>query len=337
MLERLVAERGVLLLDGGIGTGLFRRGLETGDSPEIWNVDRPAQVLDLHREFVDAGSDIILTNSFGGNRFRLALHDASDRVGEFNTAAAGLARQAALAAGRHVLVAGSIGPTGELLEPVGSLSEADGQAAFAEQALALAAGGVDLLWVETLSSAEELRAAVAGASVAGLPVVATMSFDTNGRTMMGLTPDAALSQARLLATPPAAFGANCGIGPAQLVATIMGFSRLSRGGDILVAKGNCGIPEYRDGHIHYSGSPEIMADYAVIARDAGARLIGGCCGTGGEHLKAMRQALDHLPRGTMPEIEEVERRLGPMTPPAAAAADKQRDRSQRRRRRPTAD
>lgn len=332
-LESLVEARGVFLLDGGIGTGMFRRGLETGDSPEVWNIDKPARVIDLHREFVDAGSDVILTNSFGGNCFRLALHDASARVNELNEAAARLARQAAdNALGRKVLVAGSIGPTGEILEPVGTLSEADAEEAFAEQAQALANGGVDLLWVETLSSSEELRAAVAGASRVGLPVVATMSFDTNGRTMMGLTPDAALSLARGLASPPAAFGANCGIGPAQLVATIMGFSRLARGGDLLVAKGNCGIPEYRDGHIHYSGSPEIMADYAVIARDAGARLIGGCCGTSGEHLRAMRRALDEVPQGAMPTIEEVEQRLGSMTPPAEAAADKQRDRSSRRRR-----
>lgn len=329
-LTELLAERGCLLLDGGMGTGLFARGLETGDSPELWNADYPERVLDLHREFAQAGSDIVLTNSFGANRYRLKLHDLAARCGELNKAAVQIARRAADEAEQKILVAGSMGPTGELLEPVGPLSADDATDAFAEQALALTEGGADILWCETLSSEEELRAAISGAATTSLPIVATMSFDTNGRTMMGLTPDAALAIAH--DEPVAAFGANCGIGAAQLVATILGFSRLARADDILVAKGNCGIPEFRDGSIHYSGTPEIMADYAIMARNAGAKLIGGCCGTRGEHLKAMREALENTGPDSPPEIEEIEAKLGPITTPQRASEYKQRDRSSRRRR-----
>ncbi|MEZ5845307.1 MAG: betaine--homocysteine S-methyltransferase [Geminicoccaceae bacterium] len=332
-LQDLLENERVLLADGGMGTALFRRGLETGDCPELWNIDHPDRVADVHREFVEAGSDIILTNSFGGNAMRLKLHAAQDRVAELNAAAARIARSVADMAGRTVLVAGSMGPTGEILEPVGSLSIGDATAAFADQAIALKQGGADLLWCETLSSAEEMEAAIAGASRAGLPVVCTMSFDTNGRTMMGLTPDAALAHTRTLASPPVAFGANCGIGPAQLLGSILGMGRLAHAGDILVAKGNCGIPEYRDGHIHYSGTPDIMATYAVMARDAGAAIIGGCCGTGGVHLAAMRKALDTMPKGPLPGIDAIEAQLGAITTPTDAAESHKRDRDGRRRRR----
>lgn len=329
-LRTLLAERQVLLADGGMGTGLFRRGLETGDSPELWNVDHPERVTDVHREFVAAGSDVILTNSFGGNAFRLKLHGAEGRVRELNMAAARAARAAAEEAGRQVLVAGSIGPTGEILAPVGTLDPADAEAAFAAQAAALAEGGVDLLWVETMSAAEELTAAVRAASATGLPVCATMSFDTNGRTMMGLTPDAALALAHSLDPAPAGFGANCGIGPAQLLATLLGFSRFERQGEVIIAKGNCGIPEYRDGAIHYTGTDAIMADYAVLARDAGARIIGGCCGTTGTHLAAMRRALDTVEPGPLPDVARIEQLLGPVAAPATdpvAAPQRERRRS----------
>lgn len=329
-LQELLASHGVLLADGGMGTGLFRRGLETGDSPELWNVDHPDRVIDVHREFVAAGSDLILTNSFGGNAFRLKLHGAEGRVRELNMAAAKAARAAASEAGRPVLVAGSIGPTGEILAPVGTLDPAEAEAAFAAQAAALAEGGVDLLWVETMSSAEEVTAAIKAASAFGLPVSATMSFDTNGRTMMGLTPEAFLTLARSLDPMPAGFGANCGIGPAQLLATLLGFKGLGRQGPVLIAKANCGIPEYRDGAIHYTGTEAIMADYAVLARDAGARIIGGCCGTTGTHLAAMREALDTVEPGPLPDMARIELLLGPIKAPATdpvAAPPRERRRS----------
>ena len=314
-LHELLSSKGVLLADGAMGTSLFARGLATGDSPELWNLDHPDRVRAVHRGFIEAGSDLILTNSFGANRCRLALHGAAGRVGELNRAAAGLARAEADRAGRKVLVAGSIGPTGEIFQPIGALPQADGTAAFAEQAAALAEGGADLLWIETISAAEELEAAVAGAAPTGLPIVATMTFDTHGRTMMGLTPAAALALRAGLASRPTGFGANCGIGPASLVESVLGLARAADPGDLIVAKGNCGIPRYQDGHIHYDGTPAVMADYACLARDAGARIIGGCCGTTPAHLIAMAEALATRPAGPAPDRATIEARLGPLPTP----------------------
>src|SRR4051794_17359135 len=185
-----LASRPWLLADGATGTNYFQMGLVSGDAPELWNEEHPDRVRSLHRRFIEAGADIVLTNSFGGNRHRLKLHNAQDRVREINMAAAKNARAEADRADRPVYVAGSIGPTGEIFQPVGTLSHEEGVAAFAEQAMALKEGGVDVLWIETMSSEEELRAAVEGAAKAELPIVTTMSFDTNGRTMMGITPKA---------------------------------------------------------------------------------------------------------------------------------------------------
>lgn len=308
-LREMLADRPALLADGGMGTGLFAQGLVTGDNPELWNVDHPDRVRAVHAGFVAAGSDIVLTNSFGGNRYRLKLHGHQDRVRELNLAAARVARSAAETAGRRVLVGGSIGPTGEILAPLGPCEPADAEAAFAEQARALAEGGVDILWIETMSAAEEVAAAVRGAAVAGLPIVTTLSFDTGGRTMMGITPRDAVGMAAGLPVRPVAVGANCGVGPNQLLATILAM-READDDAILIAKGNCGIPEFRDGLIHYTGTPEIMATYARLARDAGARVIGGCCGTTAEHLAAMRRALDTTPPGPVPDIAAIELALG---------------------------
>jgi methionine synthase I (cobalamin-dependent) len=305
----LLKSRAWLLADGATGTNYFQMGLTSGDAPELWNFDHPDRVRSLHRRFIDAGADIILTNSFGGNRYRLKLHDSQDRVREINMAAAGNARAEADAADRPVVVAGSMGPTGEIFEPVGTLPHDDGVAAFAEQALSLKEGGVDVLWIETMSSREELAAAAEGAKAAGLPIVTTMSFDTNGRTMMGITPAAFAALADTLAVKPAAIGANCGTGAAELVATVLGITAATPD-TIVVAKGNCGIPQYLDGHIHYDGTPELMADYACIVRDAGARIIGGCCGTSPEHLAAMRQALEAHSPGSRPSVDLIEQRLG---------------------------
>ena len=165
----LLARRRCLLADGATGSNLFEMGLISGDAPELWNVDHPDRIKLLHQRFVDAGADIILTNTFGGTRYRLKLHKAEDRVRELNRTAAQLARSVADASGREIIVAGSMGPTGEILEPLGPVSSADASAAFAEQAVALAEGGADVLWIETLSSREELEAAIEGARAAGLP------------------------------------------------------------------------------------------------------------------------------------------------------------------------
>ena len=219
--EQIFATRDWLLADGATGTNLFHAGLETGYPPELWNVEYPDRVTTLHASFIAAGADIILTNSFGGTSFRLKLHQAENSVNALNLAAAGLARQAADAADKPVLVAGSMGPTGELFQPLGALTADAAEQAFAEQALALAEGGADLLWIETMSSLEEVEAAVKGARRTNLPVAATMTFDTAGRTMMGVTPAAYTEFATSLGLD--AFGANCGIGPAELLDSVHKF------------------------------------------------------------------------------------------------------------------
>src|SRR3954447_8138858 len=214
-----LASRPWLLADGATGTNYFPMGLVSGDAPALLNIEQPDRVRSLHRRFIEAGADIILTNSFGGNRHRLKLHNGQDRVREINMAAARNARAETDAVRRTVYVGGSIGPTGEIFEPIGALSHEEGVEAFAEQAQALKEGGVDVLWIETMSSEEELRAAVEGAARAGLPIVTTMSFDTNGRTMMGITPAQFGSLAASLPAQPAAIGANCGVGASELIAT----------------------------------------------------------------------------------------------------------------------
>ncbi len=315
-LSALLAERPWLLADGATGSNLFDRGLLSGDAPELWNTQYPERIADLHRSFVEAGADIILTNSFGGTRHRLKLHQAEHRVAELNEAAARLARGEADRGGRTVLVGGSMGPTGEILEPIGPLSIEAAQASFAEQAAALARGGVDMLWIETMSSVEETEAAVAGARTTGLPVVATLSFDTNGRTMMGITPAdlAGLQRKHHLD----ACGSNCGVGPSELVACIVNLASAADPAAILVAKANCGIPRYVDGAIRFDGTPELMAEYARMSVDAGARIIGGCCGTTPEHLRTMRAALESHVRRPSPDLATIEARLGGISTGATA-------------------
>jgi methionine synthase I (cobalamin-dependent) len=323
-LTSLLAQRPWLLADGATGSNLFDSGLQSGDAPEMWNAVHPDRIAGLQRAFVEAGADIILTNSFGGTRYRLKLHKAAERVAELNEKAAQIARGVADRAGRVVLVAGSMGPTGEILEPLGPLSIDDARDAFAEQAAALARGGADILWIETMSSVEETEAAVAGARTSGLPVVATLSFDTNGRTMMGITPSelAGLHRKHHIA----ACGSNCGVSPSELVASIVNLAAASDPSAILVAKANCGIPQYVDGALRFNGTPELMAQYACLSLDAGARIIGGCCGTTPEHLRVMRRALESHVRGPKPDLAAIEARLGAISTGAKAQLRGEMDR-----------
>ncbi|MEM1332326.1 MAG: betaine--homocysteine S-methyltransferase [Actinomycetota bacterium] len=299
ILHELLAERGVLLLDGAMGTELFARGLESGGAPELWNVDHPDRVEAVHRSYIEAGSDVVVTNSFGGTGFRLKLHDLQDRAVELNEAAARVARTAADRAERRVVVAGSMGPTGELLEPMGTMTPATCAAAFAEQAKGLDAGGADVLWIETMSHLDEIAAAVDGArSVSALPICATLSFDTAGRTMMGVTGTDAV--VRLAELGVDAVGANCGNNLADNEAA-MAQMRTANPDILLITKSNAGMPEWRGTELHYSGSPEVMAAHAHRQREAGVQLIGACCGSGPDHVALMRQVLD----GTVepPEVE----------------------------------
>lgn len=308
-LGRLLSERGYLLADGATGTTLFNMGLMSGDAPELWNVDHPDRIKTLYEGAVEAGSDVFLTNSFGGNASRLALHSAQSRVRELNKAAAEIGREVADRAGRPVIVAGSVGPTGDILEPVGTRSIAEASEMFEEQGAALLEGGADVLWVETISSKEEMLAAADAFARINAPWCGTMSFDTAGRTMMGVTSEQFATFIQGLPNPPLAYGANCGVGSSDLLRTVKGIASASEG-QCLIAKGNAGIPRYEEGHIHYDGTPELMAEYAVMARNCGAKIIGGCCGTTPDHLRAMRAALDSRAQASAPTLEEIESALG---------------------------
>lgn len=308
-LSTILTDRNWLLADGATGTNLFNMGLEAGEPPELWNTDHRDRITTLYKGAVDAGCDLFLTNTFGGNASRLTLHDAQDRVFELNQVGAEIGREVADASGRKVIVAGSVGPTGEIMAPMGALTHERAVEMFHEQAEGLKAGGADVLWLETISAPEEFKAAAEAFSLADMPWCGTMSFDTAGRTMMGVTSTAMVKLVNKLPNPPVAFGANCGVGASDLLRTVLGMKQ-SVPTRPLIAKGNAGIPKYHDGHIHYDGTPELMADYAVLARDCGATVIGGCCGTTPEHLRHMREALETRPRGDAPSLANIAEVLG---------------------------
>ncbi|MDQ0396172.1 betaine--homocysteine S-methyltransferase [Labrys monachus] len=328
-LTDLLAQKPVLLADGATGTNLFEMGLMSGDPPEIWNIEHPDRILALHQSFVDAGADIILTNSFGDNRRRLALHKLDGRVKELNAIAARNARKVADGAGRPVVVAGSVGPTGDLFVPLGPLTEEDAVEIFAEQIEGLKEGGADVIWIETMSAAEEMRAAAKAAVKVGMPYTVTASFDTAGKTMMGIPPASMPGVAADIDPRPVAVGANCGVGASDLLVSILSMTEADPDA-VIIAKANAGIPQFHGDHIHYSGTPELMAEYARLAVDAGARIIGGCCGTSPAHLAAMRQAIDSHQRAERPDTAKVVAEIGPLVAPPKAASSE--DPARRRRR-----
>ncbi len=311
-LSELLKTRPWLMADGATGTNLFAMGLEAGEPPELWNFDHPDRIRALHQGFVDAGSDIILTNSFGGTRYRLMLHNHQDRAFELNKRAAELAREVADAADHPVVVAGSVGPTGEIFEPVGTLSMADAVTAFEEQIKGLMEGGADVIWAETISSEEEISAIAQACKNLDAPLCATLSFDTAGRTMMGITSTGYAQLKDELASPLVAFGANCGTGAPDLLRTVLGLSAASSD-SVVIAKSNAGIPKYVEGLIEYDGTPELMGVYACLALDAGARIIGGCCGTKPEHLRAMKAAMEAHTPSERPALEVIASRIGPFS------------------------
>ena len=311
-LTELLATRSVVLADGATGTNYFQLGLESGEPPELWNVDRPEIVAGLHQRFVDAGADIILTNTFGCNRNRLGLHHADDRVFELAKAAAAIARGVADPAERPVVVAGSVGPTGELFAPLGALTHEAAVAAFREQIEGLVAGGADIAWIETMSAPEEVRAAATAAIEVGIPYTATCSFDTAGRTMMGLMPDHLGDVFGGLPVKPVAYGANCGVGAPDILASLLDVTAVDPAATA-ICKGNCGVPRFEGTEIVYSGTPELMGRYAALAVDAGARIVGGCCGTTPDHLAAMRAAIDAPRRGERPTLATIIDEVGPLT------------------------
>jgi len=293
-LEGMLNERRPILLDGGMGTSLYQAGIEPGVAPDEWNLTHPEVIRGIHRAYIEAGSQVILTNTFGGSRFRLEFNDLGDRVADVNRIGAQLARAEADAAGHEVLVAGSMGPTGELMEPYGALTRAGAREAFAEQAAALVEGGVDLLWIETMSDLDEVEAAVEAArDVCDLEVATTLSFETKVHTMMGVSPTQAIERLRNLGL--VAIGANCGTGSPDAEKAIEAMRAVDS--DVaLIAKPNAGLPQHSNGEIVYSeGAPE-MAEHARTLSDLGASLIGGCCGSTPDHLRAMAVTLGIVSR-----------------------------------------
>ena len=278
-----------VILDGAMGTNLFKEGLISGDCPETWNIKNPEKIFGIHKGFIDAGSDIIITNTFGGNSFRLKLHQLESKVKELNRAGVEIARKCA---GNTNYVAGSIGPTGEILEPLGNLSYDLAVKSFSQQSKELFEGGVDILWIETFSDLKEVKAAIEGSIPTGLPIVVTMSFDTSGKTMMGVSPNDFVTfikkQKNIFA-----YGANCGLGFDELLQTVGEMQ--NAGGNNIVAKSNCGIPVFHDGSIKYNSTEKNLIDFAVKARNMGALFLGGCCGTEASHIKKIKDILNTSP------------------------------------------
>jgi 5-methyltetrahydrofolate--homocysteine methyltransferase len=288
-LLELIGDRELVLFDGGTGTVLQSRGLDDGSAGELWNVERPDVVRRLHEEYAEAGATFLTTNTFGGTRPRLAMHGLADRVEELNQAGAEIAAE--VACRYHAFVAGDLGPTGELLAPLGTLEPAQAQAIFEEQLGGLTRGGIDVVVIETMSDLGEVESAVAAARAVAsrLPVIATLSFDTNLRTMMGVTPAAAMR--RLATLGVEAVGANCGRGPDDME-TIAAELAAARTGDVaIVAQSNAGLPHLVGDRFEYDASPQAMARHAARLRDIGVDLIGACCGSTPGHLAAMRSAL----------------------------------------------
>jgi 5-methyltetrahydrofolate--homocysteine methyltransferase len=288
--QHLIAAGRPLVADGAMGTNLVESGLGEGEPTGLWNVDQPTKVRRVHRDFIAAGADIILTNSFVCNRYSLTLYGLSHRADELTRAAADNARAEADGADRPVVVGGSIGPSGQMLEPLGELSFDDACACFREQAAVMAEHGVDVFWIETMSDLEEVRAAVEACrqAAADMPVAATLSFDRGGRTLMGTTPEQAVDTLGSLGVE--AMGSNCGSGLEEMKEVIARM-HAARPSVPLIAKANAGLPRVEGEVAVYDATPENMAAYALAVHQRGASIIGACCGSRPEHLRAMTRAL----------------------------------------------
>ncbi|MEK9665077.1 MAG: homocysteine S-methyltransferase family protein [Candidatus Nanopelagicales bacterium] len=279
-----------LLGDGAMGTTLQDRGNDAGDPPELWNIEHADVVTTIFEEYADAGARLLTTNTFGGTRARLQMHGLEDRVEEINRAAAQLARAVADTHG-DVFVLGDVGPSGELMEPMGDLTPQAAQDMFAEQIRGLVAGGVDAILIETMSDLSEVEAAItaARAEAPGLPVLATLSFDTNLRTMMGVSP--ALAVTTLDALGVDVIGANCGRGLDEMRLIADQLVEARPDGVRLMIQSNAGLPRLQGDSFVFDGTPEEMAKFAVQMRELGFDIIGACCGSTPTHIAAMRAAL----------------------------------------------
>ena len=288
-LAQLLQGRSLAMFDGGMGTLLQDSGLDAGNPGELWNVENPEAVRRIHEAYAEAGATFLTTNTFGGSRPRLDLQGLGDRVEELNRAAAQIAREVADAHG--LLVAGDLGPTGELLEPMGTMTPDEAREIFEEQLRALVSGGIDVVLIETMSDLTEVEAAVAAArNVApDLPIITTLSFDTNLHSMMGVSPGQAVTTLGALGVD--AVGANCGRGPGEMEAIADALVAARPPGLLLIAQTNAGLPQLVGDHFEYDAPPQELADHAIRLHDAGIDLIGACCGSTPQHVRAMYDAL----------------------------------------------
>lgn len=297
-LRKRLAEPGIIILDGATGTQLQNMGLPAGVAPEAWNLDNPEAVEAHYRAYLEAGSEAVLTNTFGGTRPRLDMEGRGDQTREINVAAARLARAVA---GDGKFVLGSVGPTGLLMEPMGELTYDKAVVYFAEQAAALAEGGADGIHIETMSDLSEAKAAIVGAHQATtLPVTVTMSFDMHGRTMMGVRPEDAVKE--LWAMDVLAVGVNCGRTLEENLKAVTAM-RTAAPDVTLIAKPNAGLPRMEDGiEAVYDVTPQIMADYALKFGEQHVKMLGGCCGSNPGHITALKETLKDF---TPPPLAEV--------------------------------
>jgi 5-methyltetrahydrofolate--homocysteine methyltransferase len=289
-LLRALSQPGTLIADGATGTMLQKAGLEPGTAPERWNLEHPEAVCDLHKSYLLAGADLILTNTFGGSKVRLEMDGLGEQVFEINLAAARLAREAAGTA----IVLGDVGPTGSLLEPYGSLSFDEAVSSFMEQIRGLNEGDVDALLVETMSDLNEAKAAIQAArNICTLPLIVSFSFDTHGRTMMGLKPSTAAQE--LMKESVDVIGANCGLTLSDTLTAVREMKAAAPEA-VILAKPNAGLPRTKrdtdDGEdLVYDVTPKVMADYAKMFIDEGVKIFGGCCGSSPEPIRAIAGAI----------------------------------------------
>jgi 5-methyltetrahydrofolate--homocysteine methyltransferase len=285
-LRERLAQPGILIADGATGTQLQKAGLPVGAPSELWVLENPDGVRALHRSYFAAGSDVVLTDTFGGSRLKLEKNGLGDKVDEINCTAAQLARAEA---GEQRLVLGDMGPTGLLMEPLGPLSEEEAVKAFAEQAAALAKGGVDGIVIETMSDLNEAIAAVKGARQAtDLPIIVTMSYESHGRTMMGVKPAKAAKELTALGVD--VIGANCGRTLSETLTAIQEIHQAAPDA-VLMAKPNAGLPHSDGSDTVYDVTPEVMAEYAHQFTDLGVKILGACCGSNPDHIRAMAIAV----------------------------------------------
>lgn len=283
-------EKGILISDGAMGTMLQGKGLTDGGAPELWNVENPSAIEEVLEEYAAAGANLITTNTFGGTRGRLQMHGLEDRLFELNKAGAEIARKVA---DRHpgCFVMGDVGPSGELMEPMGTMTLDEAKALFADQIKALVAGGVDAILIETMSDLQEVEAAVKAAKEVApeLPIIVTFSFDTNLRTMMGVKPAVAVKT--LAAEGVRIIGANCGRGVDEMRVIAKELTEARPEGVFIITQSNAGLPKLVGGDFIYDGTPEEMSKYAKDMKDLGVNVIGSCCGSTPAHTKAMAKAI----------------------------------------------